>query len=172
MRSATRIVLALLLATAARSETPLLYGFMPKCLDVDSVVHITPRDTSDVVDSTYNDFPSIALPDSGVFVSYSGDTLVLPPGVLFSERKAALYVYFRSAWERQAEELYYMRYLVSTYCDKSRQAEVLYQGEIERLRKEAKRNWLERNAGYIGFGAALLVMAVRDYAVVDIIGGK
>jgi hypothetical protein len=138
---------------------------MPKCLDIDSVVHIAVGDTSEVVDTSYNDFPSIALPDSGVFVSYSGDTMILPPGILFSERKAALYVYFRSAWERQATELYYMKMLVGTYCDKSKQAEILYQGEIDRLTKKSKRNWLERNAGYIGFGAALVVMAVRDYAV-------
>jgi hypothetical protein len=141
---------------------------MPRCLNLDSVVHIVPGDTSSVVDSTYNDFPSIALPDSGVFVSYSGDTLLLPPGIVISERKAALNVFFKSAWERQATELYYMKFLVNTYCEKSKEAEKLYQSQIVLLTKQAKRNWLERNAGYIGFAAALVVMAVRDYAVVEI----
>jgi len=172
MKNAIQIVMALCLATAAQDETPLIYSFMPKCVDMDSVVHIMPGDTSDVVDSTYSDFPSIALPDSGVFISNSGDTMTLPPGVLFSDRKAALYVYFKSAWERQAIELAYMKFLVGTYCDRSHEAEILYQREIERLTKKTKRNWFERNSGYIGFGAALVVMAVRDYAVAEIMGVK
>lgn len=172
MRTAAQIVLVLCLATAAQTQPPLGYSFMPKCIDLDSVVHIVPRDTSDVVDSTYSDFQSIALPDSGVFISYSGDTMVLPAGVVISERKAALYVYYKSSWERQVSELRYMKYLLDVHCSKAKEAEVLYQHEIERVRKEAKRNWLERHAGYIGFGAALLVMAVRDYAVVNIIGAK
>ena len=150
------------------AETPLSYSFMPRCLNLDSVVHVVMGDTSSVVDSTYNDFPSIALPDSGVFISYSGDTLLLPPGIVISERKAALNVFFKSAWERQATELYYMKFLVNTYCEKSKEAETLYQSQIVLLTKQAKRNWLERNAGYIGFAAALVVMAVRDYAVVEI----
>jgi hypothetical protein len=164
-----RVLSAILLCLSlSGAETPVSYSFMPKCLDIDSMVHMVVGDTSDVVDTSYNDFVSISLPDSGVFVSYSGDTLVLPPGVLFSERKAALSVFYKSAWERQATELYYMKFLLNTYCEKSKEAEALYQSQISLLTKKAKRNWLERNAGYIGFGAALIIMAVRDYAVVDL----
>lgn len=167
-KSFIMLILTVTVLQAQDSIPPLIYSFMPKCMDIDSVVRIIPGDTSDVVSATTNDYESIAIPDSGVFVSYSGDTLILPPGVLFSERKTALHVFYRSAWERQARELYYMKYLVGTYCQKSKEAEILYQSEIERLRRQAKRNWLERNAGYIGFGAALVVMAVRDYAVAEI----
>jgi hypothetical protein len=162
-------LLAVIALCQGQDKTPLSYSFMPRCMDIDSVVHIAVGDTSDVVDSTYNEFPSIALPDSGLFVSFSGDTLLLPPGIVFSERKAALYVYYRSAWERQATELYYMKMLVGTYCDKAKDAEFLYQKEIVSLEKKVKRNWFERNAGFIGFGAALLVMAVRDIAVSEMI---
>ena len=172
MKITLRMALALIilpLALMGQDEVPLNYSFMPKCVDIDSMVHLAVGDTSQVVDSTYNDFPSIALPDSGVFISFSGDTLVLPPGIVFSERKAAFYVYFKSSWERQATELYYMKMLLNTYCEKSKEAEILYQGQIELLTKKAKRSWIERNAGYIGFGAALLVMAVRDFAVAEMI---
>lgn len=167
-----RIIISLLFITTVcfgEGLLPLSYSFMPRCMDIDSVVRIAVGDTSDVIDSTYNDFQSIALPDSGVFISFSGDTLLLPPGIVFSEKKAALYVYFKSSWERQATELYYMKMLVNTYCVNSKAAESLYQGEIVRLTKQAKRNWFERNAAYFGFGAALLVMAVRDYAVAEMI---
>lgn len=145
------------------------YSFMPRCVDIDSVVHIAVGDTNDVVDSIYNEFAAIALPDSGIFISTSGDTLYLPPGIVFSERKAALYVYYKSAWERQATELYYMKMLVGTYCDKAKDAEFLYQKEIAVLEKKAHRNWFERNAGFIGFGAAIIVMSVRDIAITEIV---
>jgi hypothetical protein len=134
-------------------------------MNIDSIVNIAVGDTSDVVDSTYNDFTSISIPDSGYYVSFSGDTLLVPPGILISERKAALYVYFRSSWERQATELYFLKMLVNTYCERSHQVELLYQREIDGLRKQVRRNWFEKNAGYVGFGAALLVMVVRDFAV-------
>jgi len=166
MRNSWAFVLLLVLSVSANDST-LGYSFMPDCIDIDSLVRISVGDTSDVVDSSYSDFASIALPDSGIFISFSGDTLLLPPGVVISDRKAALYVYYKSAWERQALELYYMKSLVKTYCEKAKYAELLYQHEIATLRKQVRRNWLERNAGYIGFGAAMLVMAVRDYAVAE-----
>lgn len=162
------VCLLMCFGVSGAADKPFVGSFMPPCLDLDSVVHIVRGDTSDVVDSTYNDFPSIALPDSGIFISNSGDTIELPPGIVISERKAALNVFFKSAWERQATELYYTKRLLNTYCRESKAAEVLYVGEIDRLTKLSKRNWFERNAGFIGFGAATLVMAVRDYAVVEL----
>lgn len=162
------LCLLICFVVSGAEDKPFMVNFMPKCLSIDSVVHIIPGDTSDVVDTSYNDFSSIALPDSGIFISYSGDTLLLPAGVVISERKAALSVFYKSAWERQASELYYMKRLLAIYCEETKGAEALYQNEIIRLTKLTKRNWFERNAGYIGFGAALLVMAVRDYAVVDL----
>lgn len=169
MRKAFALMMAIAAFAYGGDEVAPAYSFMPKCVDIDSVVHISVEDTNDIVDSTYNDFPSIALPDSGIFISFTGDTLLLPPGILFSERKAALHVYYRSAWERQSVELYQMKVLVNTYCSRAKDVELLYQHEIAALRKQVRRSWLEKNAGYIGFGAALIVMAVRDYALAEII---
>lgn len=150
---------------------PLQYSFMPRYLELDSIQPLADQDTSVVVDSTYSDFRSIAL-DSGVLITQYGDTVDVPAGILISERKAALSLYYEAAWPRHVTELKYREYLMKNYHDKAVAAEALYQDEIKRLNKKAQRSWIEKNAAYIGFAAALLTMILRDYAIGQIFGDR
>lgn len=166
MRVTAAIAFLLLASSCTKQvldEPPLGYSFMPAYLNVDSIQPIVIDDTGKVVDSTMSDFVSIPT-DSGVLTSVSG-RLTLPAGVLISDRKAALYVFYKSSWERQQKELYYTKYLMKEYYDKSKAAEVLYQSEIVRWRKEAQRTWLEKNIGYIGFGSGLITVILVDFAL-------
>lgn len=163
----------LLIASCAPKQVldkpPLQYSFMPRYLEMDSIQPLSDQDTSVVVDSTYTDFKSIAV-DPGVLVTEDGDTMEIPGGILISERKAALSLYYEAAWPRHVTELRYREYLMKSYYDKAVAAEALYQQEIARLYKKSQRTWLERNAAYIGFGAALLTMILRDYALGQLLG--
>ncbi len=145
---------------------PLEYSVMPKYLDVDSIQPIIHDDTNSVLDSSYIDFQSLPL-DSGVLITDS-DTVYIPSGVLISDRKAVLYVFYRSAYNRQKTEYEYTKYLMKTYYDKAKAAELLYQQEILRLRKIAKRSWLEKNMGYIGFMAGVFTAVLTELAVAKI----
>ena len=160
------IVLCLLVLSSCTkqvlNESPLGYSFMPAYLNIDSIQPLMIKDTNSVVDSTMKDFVSIPI-DSGLWFNRNRQTL--PYGVLFSERKSALYVFYRSAWEEQQKELYYTKYLLKEYYDKSKAAETLYQNEIVRWKKEAQRSWLEKNIGYIGFGSGLVTMILVDFAL-------
>jgi hypothetical protein len=144
-------------------EPPLGHSFMPAYLNIDSIQPIVTDDTNKVVDSTMTDFVSTAI-DSGVLSTRDGK-LTLLPGVLISDRKAALYSFYRSSWERQKKELFYTKYLMKEYYDKAKSAEVLYQNEIVRWRTEAQRSWLEKNIAYIGFGAGIVTMILVDYSL-------
>lgn len=146
------------------NEPPLQYSFMPKYLALDSIQPLADQDTSVVVDSTYKDFLSVAV-DPGILITDDGDTVRVPGGILISERKAALSIYYEAAWPRHVQELKYREYLMRAYYDKAVAAEVVYQDEIKRLRKSNERSWFEKSAAYIGFGAALLTMILRDYAL-------
>jgi len=153
----------------ALDKPPLQYSFMPKYLELDSIQPLADQDTSAVVDSTYEDFKSIAV-GPGTLVTEDGDTMEIPGGILISERKAALSLYYEAAWPRHVRELRYREYLMKSYYDKALAAESLYQQEIARLHLKSRRTWLERNAAYIGFGAALLTMILRDYALGQLLG--
>ena len=145
-------------------ETPLQYSFMPSYLNIDSIQSFDLDDTNRVVDSTLDDFQSIAI-DGGNLISSDNDTINLPPGILISDRKAMLYPFYKASWERQRKELKYTKYLMSEYYSKAKAAETLYQHEIIKLEKKAKRSWLEKNIGYIGFGAGLVTAIVTTYAL-------
>ena len=140
------------------------YSIFPEYLELDSIKAIHEDDTSDVIDSSYNDFKSLPL-DSGVFYSIHGDTSNLPPGVLISDRKAALYIFYKSSWERYQKEVKYISMLNREYYDKAVAAEVLYQKEIARLSKEAERTWIEDNMGSIGFVAGMMVVILNVMAL-------
>lgn len=146
------------------NETPLQYSFMPSYLDIDSIQPFNLDDTNRVVDSTLDDFQSIAI-DGGNLICPDNDTINLPPGILISDRKAMLYPFYKASWERQQKELKYTKYLMSEYYSKAKAAEILYQKEIVKLEKEAKRSWLEKNIGYIGFGAGLATAILTTYAL-------
>ena len=145
-------------------EPPLGVSMMPHYLDLDSVAPFKLDDTTRVVDSTYPDFQSIAI-DSGSYITPSKKIALYPAGVLISDRKYAMYGFYKSSWERQKQQLLYTQYLMKTYYDKSKSAELLYQDEIKRLREDVKRSWLERNLPYIGFVSGALTVILVDVAV-------
>lgn len=151
------------------NEPPLGYSFMPSYLDVDSIQPLILDDTSRVLDPKYQDYKSYPIMP-GVLYTDLGDTVKIKnPGLLFSEKKAVLYKFYESSWERQQKELRYVKYLMREYYGKSRAAEILYQQEIERLRKDAQRSWLEKNLGYIGFGAGVITMVLVDMALLGVL---
>ena len=150
------------------TEPPLKYSFMPSPVDLDSINPIVDGDTSDVVDSTFTDFKSIPI-DSGWLHTGTGDSIYAPGyGILISEYKAMLYPYYKSSWERYQKELNYAKYLLKEYYDKSKSAEILYQQEIIKWEKEARRTWLEKNMAYIGFFAGIMTMLMAQYTLMGI----
>lgn len=167
MKSTVLLTLGILLIASCApkqvlDKPPLQYSFMPRYLALDSIQPLADQDTSVVVDSTFEDFKSIPI-DPGILVTEAGDTMEIPGGILISERKAALSLYYEAAWPRHVTELKYREYLMRSYYDNALAAEALYQQEIARLYKKSQRTWLERNAAYIGFGAALVTMILRDW---------
>lgn len=169
MRYALFLV-ALLTASCSKQVLegpPLQYSYMPKYFDFDSIGIRLPTDPSKVVDSTLQDYKSIPVQGGRIFDGQ--DSLEAPLGVLLSERKAAKYVFYEAEYERQKVELQYAKYLSKEYYDKSLEAEKLYQQEIIRLRKEAKRSWLEKNAPYLGFVAGILTSVLTEIAVLKVV---
>lgn len=164
------ILFAALLAASCSKQVlegpPLQYSYMLKYLDIDSIGISLPSDPGKVVDSTLQDYKSI--PVEGGIIFDGADSLQAPPGVLLSEKKAMLYVFYEAEYERQKVELKYSKYLSQEYYDKSLEAEKLYQDEIIRLRKAAERSWLEKNAPYIGFAAGILSAMITEMAVIKL----
>lgn len=148
-------------------ETPLGYTMLPSYLNLDSVYALVVDDTNAVVNESYTDFRSIPL-DSGTLTTVYNEKLKIPGGVLFSDRKAALHIFYRSAWERRGTELKAVKVLNKEYYNQTKAGELLYQREIERLRKQAERSWWEQNAAYIGFGAGVLVGVINNYVLLRI----
>lgn len=146
------------------NDPPLGYSFMPGYLNIDSIQPFQLDDTNRVVDSTYEDFQTISI-DGGKLIGVNKDTTKLPAGLLISDRKGALYAFYKGGWERQQKELKYTKYLMKEYYDKSKSAEVLYQKKIRDLEKQAERSWLEKNVGYIGFIVGIATSVLTCYAL-------
>lgn len=148
------------------NEPPLKYSFLPDRFSMDSLFV---GDTSKPEDIAKNfvDFPAMHL-DTGTLVTVDGDTLQVPTGVLISNRKGALYSFYRSKYERYQVEVYQADKLLKVYYKQAKNAEHLYQEEIVRLRKKANRNWLEKNAAYLGFAAGLATALITEFAVLQV----
>lgn len=104
MRIIIGIIALTLLSSCTKqvlNESPLGYSFMPAYPNIDSIQPLVIKDTNKVVDSTMKDYVSIPI-DSGAWFNKNRQTL--PYGVLFSERKSALYVFYKSAWEEQQKD--------------------------------------------------------------------
>lgn len=160
MRIYVILLLGMCVASCAPKITvgpPLDYSAFPEYTDMDSTYE--EPDTSEIVDSTYIDFKSIPMEEGTYYVG--DDSVYVPGGVLISDRKAAYYVFYKSVTERYKAELQAVSKLNKTYYEKAREAEGVYQKEIERLRKDCKRSWFERYAGYIGlvFGVSMGLLA-------------
>lgn len=145
---------------------PLQYSFMPKYFDLDSIGKNLPSDPNTVVDSGLQDYKSIPI-YSGVFIN-DNDTIILPHGVLISEKKAAKYIFYEAEYDRLNVELKYSKSLTKQYYEKSLAAEEIYQKEIIRLRNEARRTWFEKNGPYIGFAAGILSAVLTEIAVIKL----
>ena len=148
------------------NDSPRGYSFLPAYLNIDSIKPIFVDDTNRVVDATMHDFVSIPV-DSGLLTTKS-DKKLIPAGILISERKASLYVFYKSSWEQEQSQLFYTKYLMKEYYDKSKSAEILYQNEIKRWQKEAQRSWVEKNLIYFGFLAGIITTVLTEYAVVNV----
>ena len=147
-------------------QQPLRYSFMPKYLDLDSIGIALPANPDTLVREDAIHFQP--KPILGGTLIDEGDTTLLPPGVLISEKSSVLYVFYESAYRRQQVELEYSKSMSREYYDKSLEAEKLYQDEIIRLRQKAKRSWLEKNMGYIGFAAGLITAILTETVVVKL----
>lgn len=141
-------------------EPPLKYSAMPSFLEFDSLSSPPPSTPGQVIDSSLVDFKSRPIDE--------GDTCPVD-GILVSERRYAEYVFYKSGYERLATELGYCQYLGKEYYNKAKATEVVYQNEIIRLRKEAKRSWLEKNIPYISFFGGVLSTVLAELAIVKLI---
>lgn len=165
------MVFALLLLAVSCSKQvmegpPLRYSYMPEYLDIDSIGAVLPSNPEVVVDPSIKDFKSIPVYGGIVFDGY--DSLPAPAGVLISEAKASKYVFYETEYNRLKVELKYAKHLTKEYYDASLAAEKLYQDEILRLQKEAKRSWFEKNAPYLGFAAGILSAVLTELAVIKL----
>lgn len=147
----------------ALNEPPLKYSFLPDKFSMDSLF-VGDTTTVEEVAENFVDFPSMSL-DTGTLYTVYGDSLQVPTGVLISNRKAALYNFYRSKYQRYQVELYQADKLLEVYYKQAKNAEHLYQEEIVRLRKKAERNWFEKNAAYIGFSAGVATAILTQFAV-------
>jgi hypothetical protein len=146
------------------NERPLNYSMMPSYLDVETILPAIAKDT--IINSKAKDFVSIPL-DSGKLITVYKDTLQIPPGILISEKKAALYTFYKSNYEQQQTKINILDTLNWTYYHKALDAEKIYQFQIQLLQHDVKRTWLEQNMVYFGFGAGLLLAILTEWAVLQ-----
>jgi hypothetical protein len=144
----------------------LQYSYMPKYLDIDSIGAALPSNPEAIIDSSTEDFKSIPVYGGTVFNGY--DSLYAPAGVLISEAKASKYVFYEAEYDRLKLELKYAKHLTQEYYQASLAAEKLYQDEIIRIQKEARRSWFEKNAPYLGFAAGILSAVLTELAVIKL----
>lgn len=155
------------------TEPPLNYSYLPSPINLDSVktyVKVTPEPNMPIpnVPDTANlrDFKSISR----------GDTILLSlkKGALYDYYKIAasaykVYMgYYQTVAEANLVKYNSAKYLADTYYGQSKAAEILYQSEIVRLKKESKRSWVEKNMIYIGFVAGIATAILTEYEVLHI----
>jgi uncharacterized protein YabN with tetrapyrrole methylase and pyrophosphatase domain len=123
-----------------------------------------PPNNKNVVDSTLQDFKSVSV-DTGRLVSIYRDTLQLPSGILFSPKKTAEFIYFRTNCEYLDTKLTLTKKMFDEYYDESKNAEEVYQNEIIQLRKKAERSWFEKNSIYFGVVAGIATAILTEFAI-------
>lgn len=144
------------------NEQPLKYSYLPPKLNIDSLMPIV----KDVIDSNLKDFVSIPI-DSGKLVTIYKDTLQLHPGILISEKKAALLIYYKSCNEYLDKKAMLSTKLYTEYYDRAFDAEKIYQENIKILNKKVERSWLEKNMVYFGFLAGVAAAVLTEFAVIQ-----
>lgn len=138
---------------------PLGYSYLPNYQTLDSIIPILPQLLDEVIDtSALEHFPPILLDSNEVTPK---------DGILISSRMSAYYTFYRSGYKRLEKESEIKDYLMKSYYDKAKEAEVLYQKRIAELEEQNKRSWLEKNLGYIGFTAGLVTAILFEFAQRD-----
>lgn len=159
------LLVCILLVSCASTKTnieeqPLKYSYLPEKLDIDLLM----PPNKDVVDSTLPDFKQFAV-DSGRLITIYKDTIQLKPGILISEKKAALYTFYKNNNVYLDKKLALVDTLYSALYDKSLDVEKNYQNEIKILNKKVERTWLEKNIVYFGFVAGLATAILTEFAI-------
>jgi hypothetical protein len=169
MKNTFLTIVILLIACAPKVTTnqPALgYSFLPPKLELDTIgPKITPNlDPS--TDTTLKDYSAIAVMPGKLITKT--DSMYLPQGTLFSDKKTAMYIFYRAEYDRLSTELSYSGYLLDQYYDASKAAEILYQKRIEDLTQSNKRSWIETNACYIGMLLGIVSTITTEYFVVKV----
>lgn len=159
------LFICVLIASCASTKTniqeqPLKFSYLPEKLDIDLLM----PPNKDVVDSTLPDFKQFAI-DSGRLITIYKDTIQLRPGILISEKKAALYIFYKNNSVYLDKKLALVDTLYSVLYDKSLDVEKIYQNEIKNLNKKVERTWLEKNIVYFGFVAGLATTILTEFAI-------
>jgi hypothetical protein len=169
MKKLLSFALLLLCASCSKEvlkDQPALgYTMMPGYLNVETVLPAIVKDT--VINPKLKDFTSMAI-DSGKLVTVYKDTLHVPAGVLISEKKAALYTFYKANYEQQQTKINILDTLNWTYYHKALDAEKVYQVQIKLLQQDVKRTWLEKNSIYLGFGFGLITAILTEYTVLHV----
>jgi len=142
-------------------EQPLKYSYLPQKINLDSLMPVE----KNVVDTNLPDFESISI-DTGKLVTIYKDTLKLHSGVLISDKKAALLIYYRTGYGYLDKKSMLANKLYNDYYVRSFEAEKTYQQQIQILEKESKRSWLEKNLVYFGFVAGIATAILTEFAVI------
>ena len=138
---------------------PLKYSYLPDYSTLDNIISELPQIFDEVIDtSTLEHFPPILLDSNEVSPK---------DGILISSRMSAYYTFYRSGYQRLEKESEIKDYLMKSYYDKAKEAEILYQKKIAELEEQNKRSWLEKNLGYFGFAAGLVTAILFEFAQRD-----
>ena len=151
--------------TQVLQDKPIEYSMMPPYVDVEVLLPAWSKDST--IKDNLKDFSSLPV-DSGCLITVYKDTMIIPGGVLISDKKAAQFVFLKSNYEQQLVKIEIYDTLNKTYYRKSLEAEKVYQAQIKLLQQDVKRTWLEKNIVYMGFGAGLLLAILTEWAVLQV----
>ena len=133
-------------------------------LNFDSLVQL-PATPEETINPTLKDFPTLAI-DSG--------SLCKKNGLLISEKKAAMYLFYQYGYQRQAKELQVSKYLLNVYDSIARAVEKnIYWSELDAkdvriaaLEKSNIRGFWEKNTGLFGGILGVAAAVLTEYAVI------
>lgn len=110
----------------------------------------------------YDDYKSVSI-DGGIGFqcndSRCKDTIskfALPPGLLISDKKAFLYLYNEKMIEDANRRFIIAKDLYVNYKNQVNKLLELNEKQIEKLEKQNKRTWFEKNNIYVGFAIGLI----------------
>lgn len=160
--------MAMSCSKAVLNEPPLGYSFLPKQIDLDTIGPKITAAMDPSTDTSLQDFVSIPLGQGRFINSKTKDSLNIPRGVLISDKKAAMYIFYKSEHDRLTTQVKYSNYLMGEYYSSAKAAEILYQKKIADLTKSNQRSWLEQNVGYLGFMLGIASTILTEYMVVKV----